>query len=626
MDGPIRSNVSTPMTHRLALRLSHAVALLLVVAGAVAGARQNPGGQATPGTGPQPPARDNPAQTTAAPTPAGHIAGRVLASDNGRPVKRARVFINAAELPGGRGVLTDDMGLFDFAELPAGRYTLTVSKSGFVSLSYGQRRPLQAGTPLQLADGQQLRGIEFQLPRGSVIAGHIFDEDGDPMPGVLVRVMRYEYQQGDRRLVPAGTAQTDDKGQYRVWGLLPGDYYVNAQARLNLNFGGRGGPGGAGGPGGGRGGPGGGGFAAAMAGRMGNPQLAALLGSGDDDQRSYAPTYFPGVSTVNEARPIALGLSQEALDNDFSLQLIRVAKVSGRVTNPDGSPTTAGQVSLLPDGSAERGGQFGLNYMSRIDWDGSFGITNVPPGRYLLRARSDDTVQPQFASVPLTISDVDASDVTVILSAGASISGSVVFPPGLQAPDPTSIRITAPSTEQQLGNQSQARVEKDGSFTIDAVPAGPHLIRPNGGMRGWTLRSVTADGRDITDVPVDLRTGQRLTNVTVTFTDKVNEINGVITNDRGVPVTEYTVLAFSTDPSFWRPQSRQVATARPDQTGKYTLRTLPPGEYYLTTVDPTQQGEWFQAAYLDEHRSGAVRVNLAEGDTRVHDFTVRSEK
>src|SRR6185295_19753308 len=98
------------------------------------------------------------------------------------------------------------------------------------------------------------KGIEFQLPRGSVISGHVLDEDGDAMPGVVVRVMRYQYLQGQRRLTPAGNGQTDDKGQYRVWGLMPGDYYVNAVAR-----GGFGGPGGFGGRGGGFafGGPGG---------------------------------------------------------------------------------------------------------------------------------------------------------------------------------------------------------------------------------------------------------------------------------------------------------------------------------------------------------------------------------
>src|SRR5438093_2651638 len=112
-------------------------------------------GQQQPPPGPpasRQPARDTPARTDI-PTPAGRIIGRVLAADTGRPVKRARVFVSAAELPGGRGTLTDENGLFDLAELPAGRYTLTVSKSGFVSLSYGPRRPLQAGAPLPLPAG-----------------------------------------------------------------------------------------------------------------------------------------------------------------------------------------------------------------------------------------------------------------------------------------------------------------------------------------------------------------------------------------------------------------------------------------------------------------------------------------
>ena len=202
-----------------ALSISALLATLAVAVGAQQAASQ-PGQK--PGQTSQQPARDTPAQPkdTTPPVPAGRISGRVMAVDNGRPVKRARVFASAAELPGGRGMLTDDTGAFDLTELPAGRYTLTVSKTGFISLSYGQRRPLQAGTPLQLIDGQQLKGIQFQLPRGSVISGHVLDEDGDAMPGVIVRVMRYQYLQGERRLTPAGTGQTDDKGQYRVWGQI----------------------------------------------------------------------------------------------------------------------------------------------------------------------------------------------------------------------------------------------------------------------------------------------------------------------------------------------------------------------------------------------------------------------
>ena len=294
----------------------------LSFAGALSAQTSRPGPSQTP-------ARDTPAQTTKTddpPAPMARITGRVLAADNGRPVKRARALVNAAELPGGRATLTDDNGVFELTELPAGRYTLSVSKTGFVGLSYGQRRPLQAGTPLQLREGQQLTGIEFRLPRGSVLAGHVFDETGDPMPGAAVRVMRYQYAQGERQLVPAGTAQTDDEGAFRVWGLNPGDYYVSAVTR-NFDFGRarrrRGG------------GPGGGARSArrprrsdaVVAGRAGfiDPVLRGSTGD-EETEKAYAPTYYPGVGSINEARPITVAVGQQLLDINFNLLLVKTAR------------------------------------------------------------------------------------------------------------------------------------------------------------------------------------------------------------------------------------------------------------------------------------------------------------
>jgi Carboxypeptidase regulatory-like domain len=594
-----------------ALIVSAVVATVVVIA-----TGPDPRAQQTQRPGPQQPARDTPAQEHDATPATGLIAGRVLAADTGRPVKRARVFVSAAELPGGRGVLTDDEGVFQLVELPGGRYTLSVSKSGFVSLSYGQRRPLQAGTPLQLADGQEIKDIEFRLPRGSVIAGHVYDETGDPMPGVLVRVLRYQYQQGDRRLAPAGTAQTDDQGQYRVWGLMPGDYYVDAQSRINLPFGGFGG---------GRG-PGAAAAIAGVVGAVAGGNVAALFGPDDENQKAYAPTYYPGVTAVIEAQPITLGLSQTAADIDFNLQLVHVARVSGRVTDPDGTPTWSGNVSLAADnGSGVRGSGFGLNYGSRIRYDGTFEIANVPPGRYTLQARGNDHDTPQFASQPLTVGETDA-DVSVLLGNGATIAGSIVFPPGrTDLPDFSNMRVTAPSTDNSIGGQAQGRVDKDGNFTISGVQAGMHLIRPGGQLRGWALKTVTVDGRDITDSAIELRSGQRLERVELLLSDQTNEINGTLTDDRGAPVTEYTVLAFSTDSTFWQPQSRHIATTRPDQTGHFRIRGLPAGGYYLATVDPAQQGEWYDPGYLENHRLGAARVTLGDGDTKTQDFKIRSQ-
>jgi hypothetical protein len=328
---------------------------------------------------------------------------------------------------------------------------------------------------------------------------------------------------------------------------------------------------------------------------------------------------------VNEARPVTLGLSQELLDVNFNMLLVRAARVTGRVLNPDGTPSTSGNVNLAPEALAA-GGQIGANFGARIQWDGQFTVANVAPGRYVLRARGDDTEVPQYASIPVTVNGQDVDDMTVMLAAGATISGTVTFLGGSPIPDPSQLRISAPSTDQgAFGPQGNARVDKDGKFTLTGVPAGSHLLRPNGQLRGWTLKSVTAGARDITDTPFAVRSGESLANVQIVFTDRLTEVNGTITNEQGTPIPDYTVLAFSTDSSVWRPLSRQIMTARPDQTGKYRIRGLPPGDYFVVTVDPSEQGEWFEAAYLDEHRAGAARITLGEGDVKTQDFRVSTK-
>jgi hypothetical protein len=251
-------------------------------------------------------------------------------------------------------------------------------------------------------------------------------------------------------------------------------------------------------------------------------------------------------------------------------------------------------------------------------------MPNVPPGRYTLQVRSDDGEHPEYGTQAVSVVSGDVADLTVILAPGVTVSGKVVFPPTAQAPDFTQVRITAMPLEQGVGGPTQTRVDKDGHFTIDGVASGPHLIRPQNQVRGWVMESVTVGARDVTDTPIELRSGQTVSDVVVTFTDKITQVTGTITGGNGAPLTEYTVLAFPTDASLWRAQSRQIMTARPDQTGKYTLRGLPPGEYYIVPVDPAEQGEWFEPAYLDAHRADASRFTLSTGDAKTEDFKIKS--
>ena len=130
------------------------------------------------------------------------VRGRVIAGDSGKPLRRARITLTGPELGReGRSTSTSLDGRYEIADLPAGRYTIRVTRSGYLPLLYGQRRPLEPGKPLQLLDRQAIDYVDFSLPRASVISGQITDELSEPVADVQVFAMRSAYFSGRRRMV-----------------------------------------------------------------------------------------------------------------------------------------------------------------------------------------------------------------------------------------------------------------------------------------------------------------------------------------------------------------------------------------------------------------------------------------
>src|SRR3990170_4034267 len=150
------------------------VALMAVLSLFAVGQQAPPAGISPPGQRPQP--RD--AATTEKKGTAS-IKGRVTSSDSGRPLRRVQIRLSAPELTEPRSTSTNPQGAYEFAELPAGRYTISVSRNGYLTLQYGQRRPGEPPKPLQIADGQAVEKLDFALPRSGVISGRISDETGD---------------------------------------------------------------------------------------------------------------------------------------------------------------------------------------------------------------------------------------------------------------------------------------------------------------------------------------------------------------------------------------------------------------------------------------------------------------
>ncbi len=553
------------------------------------------------------------------------ISGVVVAADSGRPLRLARVVAVGGELPeGGRVAMTDETGHFELSELPAGSYTLSASRTGYITVNFGQRRPLRAGKPVAVRDGQRVGGIDFHLPRGSAITGRVLDQDGEPLVRATVRAFRSRIVQGEGRIEPAAGAQTDDRGQFRIYGLVPGIYYVSAtgntteiaralatDAEWRAQFAN---PGGAGDRGIARGG--------------------ALDDDGDVIHLTYAPTYYPGVATLADAMQVNVPLAQDVGGIDFSLQLVTAARVSGTVLGSNGA---AGNAVVMLVADEPRSTSTSQSYSTRTNRDGTFSISNVPPGRYLVSARTGGGrggrgaagPDSEFALAPLSVSGGAVTGVTLMLGPGATITGQATFEGGaLPSPsDLSRIRIGLWATSSQqipmLGGQMNATPRNDGTFTISNVPGGSRVVRVSGVPRPFALKSVYLDGHDVTDSAFEIRPGETGGRLTVVFTDRGTEISGTVRDEQDNSVTEVTVVAFAADAQVWRPQSRFIQAVRPAKDATYSLRGLPPGEYLLQAVDDLEQGEWYDPAILDTLRAGATRVLLQEGNIKTVDLKLK---
>ena len=259
-------------------------------------------------------------------TGTGRIRGRVLASDGAGPIRRAQVRISGSEVAP-KAALTDAEGRFEFRELPAGRFTLQATKSGFVSVQYGQTRPFESGKPIELADKQSLDNADISMPRGSVIAGRIVDEFGDAIPDVSVTAMRQTLAE---RAAPAGALSRPRRPNQRprsVPHLRPAAGRLLRQRDA----------------------------AQRPASRWSNMEVmggrrhrTSAGPTASAPKSGYASTYYPGTPNVAEAQRITLAAGQESPSADFALVAVRLAKVSGIVIGSDGKPLEGAAVSDRP--------------------------------------------------------------------------------------------------------------------------------------------------------------------------------------------------------------------------------------------------------------------------------------
>jgi hypothetical protein len=515
------------------------------------------------------------AQTTAPASSAATaiIRGRVVGAD-GRPVKQVVVRVLGATARMQRGSLTDENGRFELKDLVADTYTISINRSGYFTIDPVRRRTIP-GKRVTIGDGEVLERVEVVAARTSAIEGRVTDEDGEPIEGADVQPMQVRFVNGHRQLMEgARPRRTNDLGQFRLYGVEPGEYVIVVQ-----------------------------------------PPTAGV-----NRLPGYPLTYFPGTPAIAEAQVVTVSIGRDAQNVDVRLSPGRVARISGIALTVDGRPLTNG---LVLANSQRSGGLAGPPRTVPLQADGSFEIAGVGPGEYVLQSRAFmGDQQSEFASAFLSVGDEDIKGVTLRALAGSTVTGRITVEDDTSNVKPSAFRIWPVPSDFDLapiiGNGYRAPVNPDWTFSIKGL-YGPLFFRLGGGEPdGWMIKSVRSGATDVTDTPLMFgRPNQLLDDLEIVVTNRAAAVTGSVSDARGQPIADYAVILFAVDNARWFRESRflKYAIAQPD--GSFSVRGLPAAEYFVAAIDWMQpspgSGEWQDPEILEALAQRATRVTLRDG-------------
>ena len=502
------------------------------------------------------------------------IEGQVVNGQTGDPLKKAhvRLFGNDGQQNNSYSAVTDAGGHFVIQEIDPGTYTVFADRNGFTQSQYGARGTVRGPTPVPLSPGQKMRDVNFRLVPFGVIAGRVLDEDGEPVEHVQVMATRYTH--GRRQAAQAGSGQTDDLGEYRIFGLEPGKYYLSATYRQQ------------------------------------NMAAQDRTPAGTPDE-GYAPTFYPGTNDSTAAVAIDVVAGAQLRGVDVNLLKTRTLRIRGKVVNGVGERLPQPVfLTLLPREKAAMG--FYPRATTQVrNADSTFELRGVTPGAYVLLAHCWDEGKAYVARQSVDVSSNNVDNISLLLTAGMELKGTVrADGPGGAALGNLQVSL-APQEMMRMGMQG-AKVGEDGSFSLSNVPPAIYTIDVYGMPENFYVKSIRMGETDGLEAGLDLTHGAGT--LEILLSPNGGQVDGSVADSKQAAVSSAALVLAPEGPR--RDQRTFFKMANTDPQGHFTIKGIAPGDYKLfaweQSEDPDYQDPEFIKPYENQGESVTIRESSHE--------------
>lgn len=532
------------------------------------------------------------------------VQGVVAVKGTNQPLSDATVALRQDQENGGvlKTITTEDDGRFVFDNVAPGRYRITVSRRGYT------RPPITVTVTRGVA-----APIELPMTPGGSISGRVYTANGQPLGAVEVLAMKASYPGGRRTLVPVQSVMTNDLGEYRLFWLAPGRYYVSVvhpkvQGVFRQMFG-----------------AGMGIQATTMAtGDMiratskADPAVSPQVSESDSDR--YAPVFFGGTTDEQLATAIDIRAGTDVNGANVVVAPISLRHVRGVVTDGlTGRPAQYASLTLVSDSDGPRGRELPVDRESA-----SFDILLLP-GTHTLNATSVSGE----GSVTFQLPDADIGNLTVPTTPNFEIQGRMVLEgepnsAALLGSLQITLRSEAPRKElPSIGLYST--VLPNGSFSVSA-PAGDYRLNIDpllnsipprvsitslpAALQNAYVKSIRLGNTDVLNGPLHIE-GKPSSSLEVVIGRNAGAIDGQVVTDRQTPVGDASVVLVP----VVRRRIDLYRSASTDATGRFHFDHVPPGDYKVLSWEEVEDGAWYDADFLRAVENRGTPVRILEGRT-----------